>query len=255
MTFPPVRLTAAFVVAALASAVAADDQPAQELPPAAELPSAPPPNIRDIEQAHLELRLAQTEAKLRTALRSYSLLEERVDEMARESEQRQRESDEASSKLLNEARAQADKAVREANARLEAIAEELRHTQAQLLTVTDENTHLKTKLALVGSPPGASGNQDAPTRPHAATAAPVAANTPAAETGGEPATAVDITLAPAPPAGGGTREHVVALGENLARISELYYGTPTRWEEIFEANRDVLTDANVVSAGAKLRIP
>ena len=252
MTSPSVRLIAAtFIVLSLARTPVLADEIAQELPPPPELPAAPPPESAPDELQELQRRLAETESKLRTALRSYALLEARTDKIAAEAEQRQRESDEASTRLLNDARVQADKAVREAHARLETVSEELRHTQAQLLTVSEENSRLKTKLALVGAPPGAPLHEDSPTRP-GATLPPAS---PASDPNAAAPTAVDITLSSAPPPAGGSREHVVALGENLARISELYYGTPTRWEEIFNANRDVLADADVISAGAKIRIP
>jgi len=51
------------------------------------------------------------------------------------------------------------------------------------------------------------------------------------------------------------RFHVVAEGETLTRISMRYYGTSTRWEEIYDANRDVLKGQNALRPGQRLRIP
>jgi len=52
-----------------------------------------------------------------------------------------------------------------------------------------------------------------------------------------------------------TRIHVVAAGENLATISTLYYGTPSKWKFLFNANQDRLTDANHIRVGTQLEIP
>ena len=51
--------------------------------------------------------------------------------------------------------------------------------------------------------------------------------------------------------------HVVAEGETLRRIagySEIY-GDPEAWSRIFDANRDKLSDPNVLPAGVELAIP
>ena len=52
-----------------------------------------------------------------------------------------------------------------------------------------------------------------------------------------------------------TRTHVVGPGETLATISKKYYGTPARWKDIHQANRDRLPDANRVREGMELTIP
>jgi hypothetical protein len=51
------------------------------------------------------------------------------------------------------------------------------------------------------------------------------------------------------------RTHVVASGETLGSIAVRYYGTASEWRRIFDANRDRLTDPDVVSVGATLVIP
>jgi nucleoid-associated protein YgaU len=81
------------------------------------------------------------------------------------------------------------------------------------------------------------GGQIAPARPITNTA-PVTPVLPAPE--------------PVPPV---LRYHVVAEGESLTRISMRYYGTSTRWEEIYDANRDVLKGENALRPGQRLRIP
>ena len=51
------------------------------------------------------------------------------------------------------------------------------------------------------------------------------------------------------------RTHTVQSGETLATISKKYYGTPARWKDIHQANRDRLPDANRLREGMELTIP
>jgi LysM repeat protein len=49
--------------------------------------------------------------------------------------------------------------------------------------------------------------------------------------------------------------HRVEVGDTLSSISRRYYGTPNRWMEIFEANRDRMASPNAVRVGMEIRIP
>ncbi len=51
------------------------------------------------------------------------------------------------------------------------------------------------------------------------------------------------------------REHIVVQGDSLSRISLRYYGTSNRWQDIYEANRDVLSRENVLRPGQRLKLP
>ena len=51
------------------------------------------------------------------------------------------------------------------------------------------------------------------------------------------------------------RSHTVARGDNLSRISNQYYGSANHWKDIFEANRDLLDDPDLIQPGQVLRIP
>jgi nucleoid-associated protein YgaU len=51
------------------------------------------------------------------------------------------------------------------------------------------------------------------------------------------------------------REHIVVQGDSLSRISLRYYGTSNCWQEIYEANRDVLSRENVLRPGQRLKLP
>ena len=68
--------------------------------------------------------------------------------------------------------------------------------------------------------------------------------------GSIPTIPVAPAAAPAP-----ARVHVVAEGDSLTRISARYYGTTNRWQDIYDANRDVLKGENALRPGQRLKIP
>jgi nucleoid-associated protein YgaU len=49
--------------------------------------------------------------------------------------------------------------------------------------------------------------------------------------------------------------HEVVKGDTLSKIAEKYYGDPSLYMKIFEANRSILKDPNLIKIGQKLRIP
>ena len=51
------------------------------------------------------------------------------------------------------------------------------------------------------------------------------------------------------------RFHIVGRGETLSDVAGRYYGSPTKWQKIYDANRDVITDPDKVRPGTKLIIP
>lgn len=53
----------------------------------------------------------------------------------------------------------------------------------------------------------------------------------------------------------GPRRYVVQAGDTLSSISRTVYGTPGRWSEIYEANRNLLPSPNALRVGQELRIP
>ncbi len=69
-----------------------------------------------------------------------------------------------------------------------------------------------------------------------------------------PATTTVAASAPATPTAA-PRIHLVEEGDTLTRISLRYYGPPRRWQEVFEANRDVLGTENALRPGQRLSIP
>lgn len=49
--------------------------------------------------------------------------------------------------------------------------------------------------------------------------------------------------------------HTVAKGEFLSKIAKKYYGNANRYNEIFEANKPMLKDVDLIYPGQVLRIP
>lgn len=70
------------------------------------------------------------------------------------------------------------------------------------------------------------------------------------------------STAPSPPeaqggnAGAATdRMYVVQGGDSLSKISKKFYGDANSWKRIFEANRDVVKNPDLIQPGWRLRIP
>jgi TPR repeat protein/chromosome segregation ATPase len=51
------------------------------------------------------------------------------------------------------------------------------------------------------------------------------------------------------------RIHTVTDGDSLSRISMRYYGTANRWQDVYNANREVLQNSSTLRVGMQLRIP
>jgi nucleoid-associated protein YgaU len=49
--------------------------------------------------------------------------------------------------------------------------------------------------------------------------------------------------------------YIVRKGDTLSKISKRYYGTSNKWYRIYEANRDVLENPDMLKPGLKLHIP
>ncbi len=51
------------------------------------------------------------------------------------------------------------------------------------------------------------------------------------------------------------RIHVVVAGDTLGAIAQKYYGKASAYMKIFEANRDILDNPDLIKVGQELRIP
>ncbi len=89
---------------------------------------------------------------------------------------------------------------------------------------------------------------NAPTTSPYASAAPV-------ESTYQPSEATSFTAEPLSLTASTRRTHTVAKGDTLFGIARRYYNNASRWKDIYEANRNVLSDPNKLYVGRDLVIP
>ena len=53
----------------------------------------------------------------------------------------------------------------------------------------------------------------------------------------------------------GAATHTVKAGDNLSKIAAEYLGDSSRWKEIYEANKDIISNPNAIYVGQTLTIP
>jgi nucleoid-associated protein YgaU len=67
------------------------------------------------------------------------------------------------------------------------------------------------------------------------------------------------STAAAPPEPTGTigsgRTYVVAEGDSLSKIAKREYGDANKWRTIYEANRDLIKDPDLIYPGQELKLP
>lgn len=241
----------------------------------------------------LTRQLTDSENKLTTALRSYTLLREELDaakkqvgdleaeksSLASKVEVAQAErstlSNELASKSVAAGEAESLRAqLQSANSELLALRattaqltpaaneaatlrEQLRQTQQQGAAAALEVSQLRTRLALLA--PASSGSLATPTRPGSQSVSFAAPPPPAVtetKVGPTSASAAGATASAAPAASSSaSRVHVVQTGDTLSRIATKYYGDAKRWSDIVEANRDRIANPDRLVVGTSLRIP
>lgn len=54
---------------------------------------------------------------------------------------------------------------------------------------------------------------------------------------------------------GADRTYTVKSGDSLSKIAKQFYGDAKKWPQIFEANRDQITNPDMIKPGQTLRIP
>jgi nucleoid-associated protein YgaU len=67
-----------------------------------------------------------------------------------------------------------------------------------------------------------------------------------------PDSQADGDATPAKPVAG---TYIVVAGDSLSRIAKRHYGDANDWPRIYDANRDVIKDPNLIHPGQQLRIP
>ena len=208
---------------------------------------------------------AENEAKLTAALESAKMLRDENDNLKASAAEL------AKNKADLEAELARARTALPLAAQAQTLRDQLTQVQAQATALADENNRLKARIAVVA---GASGvNAPSATLVTAVPSAPApitpatgsgvtatlitnvsgspTAGSPAAGSSAADGTVTVKTRAPAAP----LRFHTVTSGDTLSKISNIYYGTPTRWAEILVANRDILGEDNNLVIGRTLRIP
>ena len=51
------------------------------------------------------------------------------------------------------------------------------------------------------------------------------------------------------------RTYVVRKGDSLSKIARAEYGDANEWRRIFDANRDIIDDPDLIHPGQELKIP
>jgi nucleoid-associated protein YgaU len=67
--------------------------------------------------------------------------------------------------------------------------------------------------------------------------------------------AIHIEGLKAPPASAEVDFYVIEKGDTLSAIAKRFYGDASAYPRLFEANREVIKDANLIFPGQKIRIP
>ncbi len=218
----------------LAAAQAATAELQKQLDAAKAAP-APAPVLSESETAK---QLADTQDKLATSLRSYTVVEDEntglkasVDKLTADNTLLSQQLDAAKASIAS---LQVQAAL---TSQIDPLRTQVRQAQDELSRLAAENEQLRTRVALQG--PGPGSGKPAPTRPGSAASfvAPTAVET-----------------AP-PPAAPPPKTYVVVEGDTLTKIARKFYGSTARWDDILKANRDVLKDEKSLVVGSTLKIP
>jgi nucleoid-associated protein YgaU len=66
---------------------------------------------------------------------------------------------------------------------------------------------------------------------------------------------VDIAGLQHPPEQEKVEYYIIRKGDTLSKIAKQHYGDANKYPKIFEANREVIKDADLIFPGQKIRIP
>jgi chromosome segregation ATPase len=193
------------------------------------------------EVARLKEELAREQSKVEMTVRSFALAQQENERLKAQIDQGGVSAGQARDTGATLAGAQRDLATVRADAskaaaETAALRDLLRQVQNSNAGFAAENARLRAALAMAGGalPAGLASH---PVRP--AMAAASVATPPAAQ----------VNAAPAP------RTHKVVSGDTLSQISSRYYGTPSRWQDIYNANRDKLRNPDVLPLDVELKVP
>ena len=73
--------------------------------------------------------------------------------------------------------------------------------------------------------------------------------------GGSSTTPVPPAPAPSSTAPAAEQTYTVVGGDSLSKIAKKFYGNANSWDRIFQANRDKISNPDLIRPGQVLRIP
>jgi nucleoid-associated protein YgaU len=73
--------------------------------------------------------------------------------------------------------------------------------------------------------------------------------------GGGSSTAPSPAATAPTPGSGASRSYTVVMGDSLSKIAKDQYGDANKWRTIYEANRDVIKNPDLIHPGQSLKIP
>ena len=63
------------------------------------------------------------------------------------------------------------------------------------------------------------------------------------------------STAPSPAQPATEETYVVVAGDSLSKIAKRLYGDANKWRQIYEANKDLIKNPDLIHPGQKLKIP
>lgn len=66
---------------------------------------------------------------------------------------------------------------------------------------------------------------------------------------------VNIAALQVPPPKENVEYYIIQKGDTLSKIAKQYYGDANKYPRLFEANREVIKDPNLIYPGQKIRVP
>ena len=183
--------------------------------------------------------LADTQDKLATALRSFSVVQDENTGLHASVDKLNADNAALAQQLADAKASIASLQVQAAaTAQIDPLRTQLRQEQDEAVRLSTENEQLRNRLAQTA--PGPGGLKPAPTRPGAGTDMLVP----------------EKVAAPAPaPAAPEAKTYVVVDGDTLTKISRKFYGTSGRWQDILQANHDVMKNEKSLVVGSTIKIP
>lgn len=71
----------------------------------------------------------------------------------------------------------------------------------------------------------------------------------------QPTAPIPTPVKAAPDVASSVQEYVIKSGDSLSKIAKQFYGDAQKWNKIYEANKDIIKDPNLIHPNQKIKIP